>query len=138
VDAVTRAAPLGRDRRVYATFALLVLCLGLATRPLRLVLPPVVAENIGDTLWAVLVYLLAALAWSQARTWMLAVGVALLSAGIEVSQLYHAPWIDRLRATTLGGLVLGYGFAWGDLLCYLVGVTLCALAEYHFARSRNI
>ena len=30
--------------------------------------------------------------------------------GIEMSQLYHAQWIDSIRATTLGGLVLGYGF----------------------------
>ncbi len=30
--------------------------------------------------------------------------------GIEASQLYHAEWIDSMRATTLGGLVLGYGF----------------------------
>ena len=123
-----------RDRRLYAAIALLVLGLGLATRPLRHVLPPGVAENIGDTLWAVFVYLLAALVWHRAPTRTLAVGVALFSAAIETSQLYHAPWIDRLRATTLGGLVLGYGFSWGDLLCYLAGVCLCALVEQGLAR----
>lgn len=29
---------------------------------------------------------------------------------IEFSQLYHAEWIDQIRDTSLGGLVLGYGF----------------------------
>lgn len=29
---------------------------------------------------------------------------------IECSQLYHAPWIDDIRAVPLGGLILGYGF----------------------------
>jgi hypothetical protein len=28
---------------------------------------------------------------------------------VEISQFYHAPWIDSIRQTTLGGLVLGFG-----------------------------
>jgi len=40
----------------------------------------------------------------------------------EVSQFYHAPWIDSIRSTTLGGLVLGFGFKLSDLVCYCVGV----------------
>jgi hypothetical protein len=138
MDAVTTAAPVPRDRRVYAAVALLVLCAGLATLPLRPVLPPGVAENVGDTLWAVFVYLLAALAWNRAPTRTLAAGVTLFSAGIEFSQLYHAPWIDRIRSTILGGLILGFGFSWGDLVCYLAGVALCAYAERRFARSGNV
>ena len=43
---------------------------------------------------------------------------------IEISQLYHAPWIDAIRSTALGGLVLGFGFLWSDILCYTVGVLL--------------
>jgi len=49
-------------------------------------------------------------------------GISLaLAFAVEVSQLYHAPWIDSIRSTTLGGLVLGFGFLWTDLVCYLVG-----------------
>jgi hypothetical protein len=36
---------------------------------------------------------------------------------IELSQLYHAPGIEALRHTRLGGLVLGFGFLWSDLVC---------------------
>jgi len=46
------------------------------------------------------------------------------SVAIELSQLYHAPWIDSIRHTTLGGLILGFGFVWSDLICYAVGVGL--------------
>ena len=46
------------------------------------------------------------------------------SVAIELSQLYHAPWIDSIRHTTLGGLILGFGFLWSDLVCYAVGVGL--------------
>ena len=45
----------------------------------------------------------------------------ILSIAVELSQLYHAPWIDSIRQTTLGGLILGFGFLWSDLACYAVG-----------------
>ena len=43
---------------------------------------------------------------------------------IEFSQFYHAPWIDAIRSTTLGGLVLGFGFQLSDLIRYFVGVCI--------------
>ncbi|GAB3756189.1 ribosomal maturation YjgA family protein [Spirosoma pomorum] len=55
---------------------------------------------------------------------------------IELGQLYHAPWIDSLRATRLGGLVLGFSFVWSDLLCYAVGVSLGALIETYCIPAR--
>ncbi len=48
---------------------------------------------------------------------------------VEISQLYHAPWIDSIRQTTLGGLVLGFGLLWTDLVCYSVGVLIGVVAE---------
>ena len=47
----------------------------------------------------------------------------------ECSQLYHAPWIDLIRSTTLGHLVLGSGFIWGDFVAYAIGVGAGALGE---------
>ena len=34
------------------------------------------------------------------------------------------PGLDSIRQTTLGGLILGFGFLWSDLACYAVGVGL--------------
>jgi hypothetical protein len=48
---------------------------------------------------------------------------------IELSQLYHSNWIDAIRQTTLGGLVLGYGFLWSDLLAYTIGVGIGVTIE---------
>ncbi len=48
---------------------------------------------------------------------------------IEISQLYHAPWIDAIRQTTPGGLVLGFGFLWTDIVCYSVGVVIGFVVE---------
>src|SRR5207237_49913 len=57
------------------------------------------------------------------------------SCAIEVSQLYHAPWIDAIRRTLPGALVLGYGFLWSDLVCYAAGVALGAGGESAVRRA---
>jgi Protein of unknown function (DUF2809) len=43
---------------------------------------------------------------------------------VEASQLLHAPWLDAVRATPLGHLVLGSGFDPRDLAAYAAGVLL--------------
>ena len=48
---------------------------------------------------------------------------------IECSQLYHAPWIDAIRSSTLGGLILGWQFVWSDIFAYTLGVCAAALLE---------
>ena len=109
-----------------AAFAVLVL--GLLTRPARAFLPAEVTGNVGDALYALLVFLLVALAFPRLvpmRVFALAFGFCAL---VETSQLYQAAWINALRHTLLGGLILGYGFSWGDLAAYFVG----ALAGYAF------
>ena len=55
--------------------------------------------------------------------------------GIEISQLYHAEWINSIRATTLGGLVLGYGFLWNDLVAYTIGVGVGFIFEFILQRK---
>jgi hypothetical protein len=55
---------------------------------------------------------------------------------VEISQLYHAPWIDSIRQTTPGGLVLGFGFLWTDLVCYSVGIAIESLTEWGIGRVR--
>ena len=56
---------------------------------------------------------------------------------MELSQLYHAPWIDSLRANRLGGLILGYGFLWSDVACYVTGVSLGVLIEILISRYES-
>ncbi|MDH4319514.1 MAG: DUF2809 domain-containing protein, partial [Desulfobulbaceae bacterium] len=84
----------------------------------------------GDTLWAVLVYLLAAIVLHDWKPWGVALSSLAFSYLIEVSQLYHAPWLDLVRATTLGGLVLGFGFLTSDLWCYTLGVSVAFVIDH--------
>ena len=53
---------------------------------------------------------------------------------IEFSQLYHESWIDQIRNTRLGGLVLGFGFLWSDLVCYSVGIFLSYLVDKNLSK----
>ncbi|MBX3179435.1 MAG: DUF2809 domain-containing protein [Candidatus Hydrogenedentes bacterium] len=113
----------------YLLPAIPVVALGLASRRYGSHLPPFLAEYAGDTLWALLVFLGISAAAPGARLLHRSGAALFVSFAVEFSQLYHAPWIDALRDTTLGGLVLGFGFLWSDLVCYTVGIALGALAD---------
>ena len=124
-------------RNPIAWLALIALtaALGIASRRLSDGLPAFVAAYAGDTLWALAAFFDIGLLLpgsSTRRVALLALGFSIL---IEISQLYHAPWIDSIRATTLGGLVLGFGFVWSDLVCYAAGVGLGILVEGALAFS---
>jgi hypothetical protein len=55
---------------------------------------------------------------------------------IEFSQLYQAPWINNIRHTVIGGLILGETFVWGDMLCYTVGVGTGLLIERYILLNK--
>lgn len=97
---------------------------------------PFVKRYAGDALWALMVYFGFALLFNTWSINALALATIVFSFGIEISQLYHAPWIDSIRATRLGGLVLGYAFVWSDLLCYSVGVLAGVVLETYALPKR--
>lgn len=115
--------------RLWLVFAaLLVIAAGLGSRSSALPLPALVSKFAGDTLWAVLVFLLLAIVWPRRPTLQLAALTLGIAFGVELSQLYQAPWIDSVRDTLPGRLVLGQGFLFSDLLCYTVGIGLAAIS----------
>lgn len=115
----------------------LTIVLGLASRRFGHVLPSVVATYAGDTLWALVAFLVVGLVLPRASTLQVATLAMAFSVLIEVSQLYHASWIDSIRQTIPGSLVLGHGFLWSDLACYVLGVTLGVIVEAMLPRGIN-
>jgi hypothetical protein len=108
----------------YALWMALTILLGLASRKFMVLGPAP-----GDVLYATLLYWgVRFLAPMRPHRHAMAAALA-LSVGVELSQLLHTPWLDALRATRLGGWVLGHGFLWGDLVCYGVGVGLGAALD---------
>ena len=112
----------------------LTLAAGLLWRSGWLPLSPFWFKYGGDGLWALAVYW----GWGLVFRTLAPVRIALLSLGfafaVEFSQLYHAPWIDAIRDTLPGRLVLGSTFNAPDLLAYAVGVALGLLVETAVAR----
>ena len=119
-----------RSRRTYAALILFVVALGLASRSsLASQLPGFLSTYAGDTLWALMVFLIIGFCFPSLKTSLAAAAAITFSFGIEFSQLYQADWINQLRGNRFGALVLGAGFLWSDLICYTVGVFIGAIGE---------
>ncbi len=84
---------------------------------------------IGDALWAVMVYLLIRTLFIHSTILKIAVWSLAFCLAIEISQLYQAPWINHIRSTLIGHLILGQGFLWSDLVAYTGGTLTVAIAE---------
>ncbi|SDT69584.1 Protein of unknown function [Mucilaginibacter mallensis] len=79
---------------------------------------------IGDVLWALMVYFIMRFLFIKADITRIVIYSISFCYAIEFSQLYKAPWIDSLRHTLFGRLVLGDTFLWGDLLSYTGGIAI--------------
>lgn len=126
-----------RPRLLFATLAAITIVLGLLVH-LRGsgVLTPVARDVIGDALYAVMMVWIAGAIAPQLSTrqrWAVALG---LCVAIELSQLYHAPALDAVRATLLGHLVLGSSFDWRDLGVYAAGSLAAVIIETGIRRGR--
>jgi len=125
--------PQPRSRPLYALLILLVIATGLLWRSRILPLPPFAFKYGGDALWALVVFLGCGFLLRRTSTLRIALIALAVSWSVEVFQLYQAPWIEAVRATVFGRLVLGSTFNWPDLLAYAFGILAGALAERHFA-----
>lgn len=108
----------------YAGAAALTVAAGLGSRQWT-----AIPTWVGDLLWATMIFFLVSLLAPALRRRDRAALALLVCYLVEVSQLIHGVWIDRLRSGTIGHLLLGQGFSWGDLLAYTAGVAFAALID---------
>jgi hypothetical protein len=101
---------------------------GIGSRRMGMVLPGFLASYLGDTMWALFFFALFRLALGRLRLWEVFLLTLSFSCLVELSQLWHPAWLEGIRGTLPGGLLLGYGFRWTDLVCYLTGCLLGWLA----------
>ena len=110
------------QRLAYAGSALFTIAFGLVWRSHALPLSPFLSKYGGDALWALMVFFIVCAVGPRARLPRRAVVALGVSFAVEFSQIYTAPWIEAIRRTRLGHLVLGSTFNPPDLLAYTVGV----------------
>jgi hypothetical protein len=90
-----------------------------------------VASQAGGFLYVVFWVFLALALFPRLSRGGIAWGVALVTSALEVLQLWHPPFLERIRSTFLGHALLGSTFAWSDFAYYAAG----ALAAYALARA---
>ncbi len=128
---------LTRQRIKYAVIVLVIIILGISSRKFSNYLPYFVADNSGDMLWAGMVYFgFRCLFISKPLRFAFA-GSLIFSFLIEFSQLYQAVWINNIRHTTLGALVIGKGFLMVDLIRYTVGILLSYFIDLNFKQTNS-
>jgi hypothetical protein len=113
----------------------LVIGAGLLWRSGLIPLTSFLAKYGGDSLWALVVFLCFGFTFRHSSTVRIGLAAVCFAWSIEFSQLYHAPWIDTIRATLPGRLILGSSFNRPDLIAYLVGIAPGVLAEYVYFRA---
>ena len=121
-----------RMRVIYFITILFVVIIGLLSRQVT-----AVPLFIGDVLWATMLYFIARFLFIN-RSLKFSVLIGLLFCYlIEFTQLYKAPWIDNLRRTLFGRLVLGDTFLWGDLLSYAFGIAIGVFFDILLRRNNT-
>ncbi len=127
----------GNLRKTYLIYAVAVIFLGLASRKYSPYLPMFLSENAGDALWAMMVYFGFRFLLARKPILLSILFSLLFSFSIEFSQLYQADWINQIRSTWFGALVLGKGFLTVDLIRYTVGILLASFLDQLILRHQH-
>jgi hypothetical protein len=90
-----------------------------------------VAGNAGGFLYVVFWIFVVLALFPRLSALSVAVAVAIVTSALEFAQLWHPPFLERIRSTFLGRALLGSTFAWSDFPYYAAG----ALAAYAAARA---
>ena len=126
--------PQSRSRLLYAVLALAVVAAGLLWCSGFVPLPSYLSKYGGDALWALMVFVGFGFLLPRSSTSVVALLALAYAWVVEFSQLYHAPWLDAVRATLPGRLVLGNTFNLPDLPAYALGIGLGAWVEWRLHR----
>ena len=119
-------------RIFYVFLILIVIALGLLSRKVTFI--PLI---IGDILYAVMMFLIIRFLLIGLNYLKTAAISLLICYLIEFSQLYSASWINAIRNTTLGALVLGRGFLWSDMIAYTTGTIICIIIYNKVSKSNS-
>ena len=123
-----------KNNRLYYFLALFItLILGILSRKTT-----VVPLFIGDILYAVLIYFGFRFLIIKSKKSTSLLFSLLFCFGIEFLQLVQIDWLIAIRKTTLGHYILGQGFLWLDLLCYVIGSLLAFLIDWKFIKTQNL
>ena len=120
-----------KQRLIYLALTVATIIIGLLSRHYA-----AISLFVGDILYAVMVYFIVRFLFVNASVKYVVITALAFCYIIELSQLYQAVWINGIRHTLFGRLVLGAGFLWSDLLCYTVGLGIAVLMDVRLVRKK--
>ena len=126
-----------RNRMFYFVGFVLILALGFTSRLMDHLLTEFLETYLPDTLWGLMVFVGLGMLFTKLKTIRVTMFALLFAYGIECSQLLQNAALIEIRNTTFGGLVLGHGFLWSDLVCYTVGIFIGACVETFIQKQRK-
>ena len=126
---------LKRNRLIYMIIILVTIIMGLGSRYFAMYLPKWVNLYFGDFLWAFMIFFIFGLLFRKNSTLKVMITSLIYCYLIEISQIYNSPWIDNIRQTTVGHLILGRGFLWSDLISYAFGILVGGYIDGHLSVS---
>lgn len=136
--AMTQTAPSeNRPFLGYIIIIFIIIALGLPARTTTGLLPLWYICYVADALWAMMLFFIFGLIFRKYSTLRIFAVSVLFTWSIELSQFYHAPWIDYLRSIKIFALILGFDFLFSDLAAYTVGITAGTLIEKKLFQSNN-
>jgi hypothetical protein len=121
------------NRLNYFILILFVIILGILSRKIS-----DIPLFIGDVLYAVLIYFGLRFLFIHLKTHKTFLLSLLFCFSIEILQLVQIDWLIGLRKTTLGHYILGQGFLWLDLLCYIFGTLIAFVIDWKFIKTQNL
>jgi len=110
---------MARKRIIYFILVGIIIVLGLLSRKFSFI-----PLWVGDVLWATMIYFVLRFFLLNSSIQKITLISIVISYAIEFSQIYKAEWIDNLRHTFLGRMILGETFFWGDLVSYAAGILI--------------
>ncbi|NHN28253.1 ribosomal maturation YjgA family protein [Paenibacillus agricola] len=120
-----------KARSLYIFSIVTLILLGMGSRQFPEALPAFIVHHAGDVCWASMIYYVFRFIYlDKPRLFALLISMLFCSA-IEFSQLYQAVWINDIRQTILGALILGKGFLTIDLIRYAVGLMIAVWIDYY-------
>ena len=94
-------------------------------------------DYVGDAIWAGMIYLGFRFLMPSAKIKPAVIAALVFCYAIEISQLNQSDWLNQLRSTTIGGLILGFGFLWSDFLMYTIGIFVAAWLDNLLMKKNN-
>ncbi len=124
-----------RNRYLYFLIIILVVVLGLFSRTKYI--PDFIYPYLGDFLYCLMFYFILGFLFPKKKIVQITLISILICFLIEFQQLYQTEWIKNIRSHRLGGLILGHGFLWSDLISYALGGLFGGGLEYLFYQKNK-